>query len=439
MTFFLPSNPTLFRQPFDEACKRILEAETEVSFYHLFVQFIHLLRGHPLLKEYFGKLENEVAKKKKEFNSAALEALEDNWKGLLRYHHHDFKQRKQLVQIKRIITAPNEISSQPIYLRILSRMWEFRYYSPFCNTIRETENLFRTAKSKRHLRTNVYNYLYPPKTKYFSKRKISPLTLEKKNKYESILKKSIESNHQENPAPLRYSVDCVMTILFSPKIKELDQKFSMPGRNDFEKRQNMQIHAKTDPAYCWERVLFLYQCYTFENKKCSLKWTKGRWEDIREIVWQSALERGDNEVLFHAQMALKQKLSAESSSHIDSFLMCEHQFHRSEFEKYLRSLQHHIHTQLFKIENETGKAVENYSLVLLGTQKASFVIDLASKFWKKYPTAKRDEAFEDYLMNCPSGKILSRPRWDQIVRERKLDPRPAGSKKRGPGKKTLQN
>jgi hypothetical protein len=67
------------------------------------------------------------------------------------------------------------------------------------------------------------------------------------------------------------------------------------------------------------------------------------------------------------------------------------------------------------------------------------VVGLASKYWKNYPFAKHDEVFQDYCIKCPTGKILSRPRWDQIIRARNLDPRPPKEKKRGPGKKTSQN
>jgi hypothetical protein len=66
------------------------------------------------------------------------------------------------------------------------------------------------------------------------------------------------------------------------------------------------------------------------------------------------------------------------------------------------------------------------------------VIDLASKYWKQHPSAKQDDVFDDYLIKCPI-KPLSRPRWEQIVRQRKLDPRPPEARKRGKGKKTLQN
>lgn len=138
-------------------------------------------------------------------------------------------------------------------------------------------------------------------------------------------------------------------------------------------------------------------------------------------------------------MSFGQKLAPEPCSSIDSFLMCEHQIHRRDYEKHLQSLKNHIHAQLFKIENMKQKAEEDLRSDLPGTQKSSFVIDLASKHWKAHPLANKDEVFNDYCIKCPASRLLSRGRWDQIIRERKLDPRPKEAQKRGPGKKTLQN
>ena len=79
----------------------------------------------------------------------------------------------------------------------------------------------------------------------------------------------------------------------------------------------------------------------------------------------------------------------------------------------------------------------NSNLMSEGTQKANFLIELARAYWKAYPEVKYDEVFDNYLAKCP-GKLLSRQSWERIVRERKLDPRPSGAKKRGVAKKTLQ-
>lgn len=66
------------------------------------------------------------------------------------------------------------------------------------------------------------------------------------------------------------------------------------------------------------------------------------------------------------------------------------------------------------------------------------MIQLANEYWKKHPNATYDEAISYYLSRCPRGKILSRTSWERIVRERELDPRKPGTKKRGKAKKTLQ-
>lgn len=362
MTIYLPEEINLLRQAFDVACERILNSEKDAVFYALFAELISCLRDHVLLREYILELEAELAKRNYEFNTSALEALEDTWLRLWKAHCWRFKFRKQLVQIKYMITAPNESSYTPLYHRILFRISEFLYQT-------------------------------------------------KQDSSEFI----------------------------SPKIAEIEQKFFIPGRNSDHIRQNMQIMAETIPVFCWERIRFFEQCYTSNKPIPNLKPSKGHWISIREQAWKSALQKCEIEVLIGAKQILMQKLSTEGACSVEVFFMCEHQIHRKDTERYLNSLKNLIHIQLIKIESTQLKAKENPDLTLPGTLKADFVVHLASKYWKIHPLAKRDDVFNDYLSHCPVQKQLSRDRWDQIIRKRKLDPRPKAAIKRGSGKKTLQN
>lgn len=123
----------------------------------------------------------------------------------------------------------------------------------------------------------------------------------------------------------------------------------------------------------------------------------------------------------------------------------ELEIHRSDYENHLKAFQEHIHNQVLIIENSKrceeispSYETESYGLISEGTQRANFVVQLAGECWEKYPKAIYDEAFSYYLSRCPRGKILSRESWERIVRERKLDPRKPGTKKRGKAKKTFQ-
>jgi hypothetical protein len=436
MTIYLPSEPVLFRQAFDAACDRILRSEQDIAFYALYVELASRLQEHPHFKDYLLGLEDESGIKRKEFSIAALEVLEDSWMKLWKYHRHSLKHRKQLVSIKRMVTAPHEISFSHLYHRILFRLWEFRYFSPFCHFIDEAPRLFRSAQSALHIASIQYDHLYPLGKAYFTERKPAPLKLSKKDSRRGLCKRIFDPG--ANDMPFKRSAEQIHSTYFSSKTEQIEKRFSIPAQNGYERKRNMQIIAETDPAFCWERIQFLKQCYALNEAVPPLNPSKGRWKSVRENAWKSAEERCELETLLGAKMALMQKLSHQPCSTVDSFFVCEHQIHRKDYEKYLQSLKNHIHAHLFKIENAQHNTAENPGLALPGTQKEWFVIDLATQFWKTNPLGKRDDAFSHYLVKCPSQKLLSRHRWEQIVRERKLDPRPSEAKKRGPGKKTCK-
>src|ERR1700733_3418624 len=222
---------------------------------------------------------------------------------------------------------------------------------------------------------------------------------------------------------------------FSQKYQQMEKRLFLPGKDDHEKRRNMQITAETNPLFCWGRFRFLEQIYRMEKGFAPLKASKGRWPIIRETAWQSALNRCEREALLGAKMLFEQKLSSEPTFFFAPFLLVDYQIHRQDFEKYLLSLKNHIRAYLFKIENQK-KDVEDPRLILPGSKKEDFVVQPAHQYWKLHPLAKRDEVFDDYCLKCPPSRILSRERWEQIIRKCKLDPRPKEARKRGPGKKT---
>lgn len=436
MTITLPEDIPLFRPAFDSVCKRILESESDLTFYELLYRLIVCLSEHPLLKGYILDLEGVSEKQKQEVNSFSLEALEDLWKRFWRYHRHILKQRKKLVRIKRMITKPGDFSLAHLYFHIFFAMRDFSDQSPFCRFISNGLRFFEAAVSEQELASTRLLHLFPAGKKYFAQRKVSSQKLNKKSKLCHLYQK-VCNFELEGFKPFKWTVELATSAFVSPKIEEREKRFSIPGRNSIEKRKTMQMMAETNPVFCWERLRFFSKCYVFNNRGLVLKPIYGRWTSIRQAAWQSAVERNEKEMLFGANMALRQQLSATTFSSIDPFVPVENQFQRKDTEKCLQALQYHIHDQLFIIESQAKSIVENSQLSLPGTQKWNFAVDLTSKYWKINPLANHDEAFKDYAAKCPAGKLLSRTRWDQIVRERHLDPRPNGAKKRGKGKKDL--
>jgi len=439
MTIYLPEEIPLFRQAFDATCQRILSSEQDATFYALLTELITNLREHPLLQSWISTLDDENEKRKQEFDRSSLEDLEECWKRLWRYHRRSPRNRRQLARIKRMITAPNAFSFRPLYARIQSSMWEFRcQYSSFYHFVYGVPHLYRSAQAEQRYLIYDLDYFYPKREEYFVHRKVSQHKLAKEDMRLLFHKKIPLLRNQEQGEPRFKRVEQIFPECFSQKSNAIEQKFLILGQNNSEKRQNMLMMAEVTPMFCWERFKFLYQCHTMERDPRPLKWVNGDWASIRETAWQAALERCQTEVLIGAQRFLTDQLIPNSSSScMDLFMRYEDQIHRRDFEKYLQSLKNHIHVHLFKMESMQQK-VEDEHLALPGTQKDHFVIDLAREFWKTAPLGKQDEAYDYYLVHCPYSKILKRDRWNQIVRERKLDRRPSNAKTRGPGKKTCK-
>lgn len=443
MTIYLPEKIPLFRQAFDNVCDRILKSEQDETFYARLVQLIINIRTHPLLKNYILELEIENSKQKQEFNKAALAALEDSWKRLLKYHKHNLKHRQQLVLIKRIVTAPTDFQSTPLYNRVCFAMFEFRYNSPIFHLLREAPMLFRKAQLEMQIGPIRATLFSSSQKKTITTRKLTQIKLKERDKLKKLETKIIYPNTNKGSLHFRWSIEELLSALYSPKIIEVGQKFTLKGRNSDEKRRNMYILAEIAPTACWERLNFLNRCYTVKETSLAPKHFKGHWKTIREQAWQSALERCEMQTLLFAKMALGQKHSHIDKNNIDIFLAPEHQIHRRDYERHLKSFQNHVHAYLLKIESEQHECAQNQPtsdphLALPGTQRKAFAIELARGYWKNNPRAKYDEVYGDYLIKCPK-RPLAQTSWERYIRDHKIDPRSKDEKKRSKGKKTLQN
>lgn len=434
MTIFLPQAPPLFRKAFDDACDRIFESNHDEVFYALLVQLIGQIREHPFFKDIISQIETEFLSKKLEFSKASLDYHEYNWKQLWQYHRRNYRLRKELARIKRIVTCPREILSSALHIRICFAMLYFRNQSPFFRFINDACLLFRKAQSDMRIGVTLTHHASQSRGK-MAKNCVS-LKFKRGDKLSKI-PKAILTFGKQDPRPFRSRPEPISS-LFSRSTQDLQHKFGIPGQNNDQKRRNMEIMAETNFRCCWERHLNLEQCYKVSPKFPSRQNYLAKWSTIRDKAWEAAWKRCEEEEVQFAHMAFRQNLSTSSNDSVAAFLPIERQIHRKDYESFLRSLKNHVHAYLPSIENEVKSVGEASELTLSGTLKGNFVTKLALEFWKKYPIGKRDDAFEYYLCKCPHELLLGRDRWDQIIRKSKLDPRPTKERKRGPGKKTCR-
>ncbi|MGE3533351.1 MAG: hypothetical protein AB7H48_00800 [Parachlamydiales bacterium] len=449
MTIYLPEGVSLFRQAFDDACDRILRSEDDITFYTLYVELIARLQEHPLFRDFIHGLEAESQKQKQEFSIAALDALEDCWMKLWRYHCHNLKHRKQLVRIKRMVTAPCGVSSARLYNGLIFRMSEFCRFSPFCRFMNESPRLFRKAQFELRLASTCFEHFYSSKEAYFSQRKVVQRKLQKKDKQRGLHKKIFDPGSR-HIAPLTQSMEVVSSDFFSPGIEEIEKRFFNPGQSTSEKRRDIRSKVETNPAFCWETIKFLLQCCTPGGSSPEPKAFKGKWPSIRDTAWKSAQERCEIGVLLFAKMAFRKKLSSNSSANIDCFLSCENQFHREDYEMYLQSLKNHVHAQLLKIQDTlTAPQIADTDTSLLAPspqsesltkanrariERENCIIEHAKKYWAKFPSATNPSVFNDYKSTCPQNLRYSLTKWKEIIKSKKLDPRTTKEKKLSSGR-----
>lgn len=468
MTILLPKDPLLFHKAFDEICDRILESRQDEVFYALFIQFIVKMRAHPLFKDVIGQIETGVLTQQAELCTLSLDYHEYNWKKIWQYHH-SYRSRKELVHIKRMVTYPRETSSSSLHNRLSCAMWEFRAFgfissspsaikaffqektdkddeesknkfhhrSSFFRPIEEIPQIFRRAQSNIEMGINIAKHFSPSKDKIAIRQKVTHYKSRERENLTKILRKILKQKLKP-PRELKAHYEA-LSSLFSPLGYILEHKFEIPGRNNDQKRQTMRNLAELNFDSCWKRFMDLEHCYSTPTAPLPLKRFTGKWNIIREQAWNAAWEKSKQETLQFAHAGFCQKLSEPSNDSISVFLPVEKQIHRRDYEEFLRSFRRHVHMQLYNTtESPQHDSESNPHLMSEGTQTANFVIQLARAYWKVHPQAKYDEVFNDYLAKCPLKKALSRPSWERIVRERKLDPRPPGSKKRGSAKKILQ-
>ncbi len=142
-------------------------------------------------------------------------------------------------------------------------------------------------------------------------------------------------------------------------------------------------------------------------------------------------------------------LSPNACSSIDSFLSCENQFHRKDYEMYLQSLQNHIHAQLLKIQDAQSRAGHKIPASLSPSlqsegltpadndriERENFIVEHAKKYWVNFPFATLPMVFNDYTKVCSSRLRYAQTKWKEIIKSNSLDPRTPEKKKLAAGRK----
>jgi hypothetical protein len=436
MTIYLPDNTSEFRQALNETCDRILRSEYDETFFALMVDFIVALKGHPFTKTYFNNFENEYSKWRQEYIEIASNILEYNWKKLWQYHRRRFKFHSQLINIRRILTTPRTMEFSPLYPRALINMRLFRNTSPFFRCIIEAPFLFSAAQNQINLWPLLGKRFSSGKNENVKQRKAALVKLEKKNKTYLIFRiKQKISISCSLSKQLNRSVERI-SELFSPQEPTLEKKFGIPGCNNDEKQRNMIVRAETLPFFCLERFRFLEQCLNSPNNLPPTQPIAKRKKEINQEMWIAAFERCEKEALWYAKKAFLQRNTP--NHHMNAFVSYDYDIRRRDFEKYLIALKNYIHAYLYQIDKPEQKSDDDLNFALPGTLKGNFVIKLGQDFWKNCPLGKRDDAFEYYQCTCPFNQQLKRDRWDQIIRDHKVDPRSKKDQVRSCGKKTCK-
>jgi hypothetical protein len=213
-------------------------------------------------------------------------------------------------------------------------------------------------------------------------------------------------------------------------------KHSIEGSTRLERHENIKRKAAKDPTFCWSRLNFFQSAVSFNGPPPSpQKKLKGRWQTIQKEAWSNSLEASRRVILSYAKMGLSNlNVEINPNQFPISFLMLEHQLNRKLLQHFIKSFQSHVDAHLLRLKDQQACAKEKREGAPHTVE--SYIVQHGSKYWSLHPNATYAEVFTDYYQCCPHGIRREDKRWEQIIRERKVDPRDPKKKKRGAGKRT---
>lgn len=425
MTIYLPTGIQTLKMIFTDTCDRILASKEDSVFYSLLIDLMHYLRKHILLKSCIADWETALMRRKEAFNADALVELEETWLRHGRYHSHRWKWRRRLAQIKRKITTPLQYEACTLYMRIISDLWAFRYFSSFCRFIETGHHVLWRAVSDTRTAILQFEYQQVSGIEFLQSKRISLDSGSIGEKVKIVYSKAAKWQEVTTEFSFRWSGERLPDALFSPRKAAFEAKYQICGKGDSGKQRNYRAAAAIDPVCCWERLQVLERWHMLGGNLPPLEKFKGKWLKIRKPAWEAAEHRCEIEALLFGALRAQHRLPTEI------------QISKPDYAYVLELLKQYVLLQILKLEDAMQPAQEDDPLPhLAGTQKSHFVIDLAHKFWKQKPHGTKSQAFEFYQANCPKMKRLKEDQWGNIVTDHKLDPRAMEERRRrGPGKK----
>ncbi len=214
------------------------------------------------------------------------------------------------------------------------------------------------------------------------------------------------------------------------------KKHSIEGSSRSERHDNIKRKAAKDPIFCWSRLNFFQNAVSFNGPPLlPKKRLRGRWQAIQKEAWADSLAATRRATLFYAKMGLRNlNVEINPNQFPISCLMLEHQLNRKLLQDFIKSFQGHVDAHLLKLKDQQACAKEKREGAPHTVE--SYIVEHGSKYWSLHPNATYTEVFGDYYQCCPNEIRREDKRWEQIVRDRKIDPRDPKKKKRGSGKKT---
>jgi hypothetical protein len=418
MTIYLPDEPVLFQSSFDAVFDRLTNPKQKAVFYPLVTELMSCLLANGLFSPYLTDLQEKAERRIQEFSKAALEALDESFDLLARYH--SLSQKKILVRIRMMLTHPHSEYLSSCYHAVLFGLLKFSRKSPFCRRMRKSTALFQELELKLYSISAKSSYRQPYK-KFFAK---------KKDKEQYFCKKPFVIFPPQKHSLLHRKTEWINADLLSRKVDEIHRKFSIPSH------LTIRTLAETNPVFCLQQLMLLQKSWLFNETISLPEAVKGRWQLKKEVAWQSALEISEKLSLSRLQERLKATMSCKEFSEKNELV-------QGQYTALLHSLKHHLDGQLIKIKNQKAKLLGSGEINLpqqrtpkeqAKIEQEISVVSHWENYQQQHPFPVQLKVYRNYRKTCPSSLLLGKTKWLEVVTDRKLDQRTPLNRRKAAGR-----
>lgn len=432
----LSEEPKIFCKELDFWIESITSQKSDEIFFTLYITLIDLIRSNALNFEIINDLEKQLKERKDQLNHTAYELCEREWRILWQYHP-EWKFRRRLVEIRRLVACPLA-STQPFIYQIIFLFDDLKADSSICVFLEKMTSIFlRSKPTKNYLRLSSLKMRISKKNIVGFGNAMRPLN-QKLQKKIQLRKKKFERLYEN-----------------SIEIGGLLLRLFVPGKTYIEQHHMLHYLAENDPVFLWERIKFLISC--FQSDASFLQRSKKQpWHVSHQEKWRAAIKKTEHQIASAAKVEFEAR---NSSFLVPSKLNIEHQINRNDFEKHLYALVNYIKKRILPVptlshhqknhieinhnitvnnlyhkeEHTTNIQKETFEFIVASSAEAA-VITHAKAFWSNHSEAKHNQVYADYVQKHPQTIRLSEARWGEIIRERRLDPRKSSEKIRGKDK-----